>query len=1336
MLKDLSNNKVFKSNIFTLNLGESLNISEDLQNDKGLLDTIELDIQEIKTNLDEISKEIGALEQKDIATDKTLTEMQQNIENIRQDISNTQEKDETQDTAIKNIQEAQRTQSEEIARQAEAIAGKVDKVNGKSLSTNDFTNEYKQKLDELNNYDDTTIKQDVASNTERISDLENKNEANRADISTMQEEQKAQDKSIEENRVEIEKVEEESKRIREDIESRSQIVEASGESITLKDSSSARFSKIEICGNMRQERREGYNNFNKYSLTGISTSAGAINYTDDILTTPVLGAYGWIKFAFPGITLSAGTHYLSFKAKLKSGTCDKISVIALNNDISNVEQTSLNKISDAVSNTYQNVKAKIEVSENLDVQNIFIQLPFNAENAVLEIKDVMLANKDAEYEAYGAMPSANFKSEIQSCGENGSVSFKVQNKNIVNLEFENEVDNVAGLNFSHSASEFSLRGTATGTYKILRLKNIPKLGDGTHTFSANVTGTNPKMQIKLNFTDKEGNYLWHTSINQNNKYKESKLFNIDLEKVGRVDFTIEGLANGSAYDLVAKIQLEEDTETDYIAHEEQSKTIPVQKKMFDGDKFAKKNDKCYEQHAIKELILTGTEKMGNMIQSGDLNVFSINKAVSNFKYSNTEINCLSNAYAGILVANRYKENTIFINSTNSIVFATKQFATNEEFLANLAEEYANGTPVKVYYVLKEPEMLECTEEQSKILDEIEDELHTYKNVTTISSDDEISLKFNIAYTRDLDVTFDEINKHNAEQDTNIQNNTEEIEKLKAEQVEQNNRLTDTEAKNTEQDNRIAYLETENKRLKSDLDNSTLEGQASGESITLNDSSNARFRSFEICGNTKQKVTKQGINLIDLSEIQTKQQGKVDIINNGDGSLTLRGTSDSMLSLKLREGTLETDGTTAYTYICYGLPETCYTNLFFVGNLYGEKLKIFTATADKSYTAVITIPAGTTIDTTIKPFLIKGVYDANTIPAFEQFVPDSPTPKHQSPVQAVGENGTASFKAQNKNIFNAEEVFKTQIGAGLVTIKDGKIFLNGTFSATNRKFNMTLKAGKYFGIDSSKILHFLWEGSDGFLHSDRTHTYEEETIVSGYINSGTYSNTELKPAIFAGEYEQNAEYVAHAEQSKVIPVQQEMFEDDKFVKKDRKWYEQHAIKEVIVDGVNYCCQFMFPNGWFNVCDKNGEIKYFKKTSNLKNGNVLCDKLKVTNANSMNNLNTEGVAINEGGSLCIKIDNSTSDNNVWTKTKINEYLSQNPFRLYAELETPELLECTSEQNAILDDIEQNLHTYKNVTHVTSEDEVSLKFNATYTKDLETYIESKINNLATAIVASKEV
>lgn len=53
----------------------------------------------------------------------------------------------------------------------ELLDGKVDKEEGKGLSTNDFTNEYKDKLDKLNNYDDTVIKNTIDILNDKIEKL-------------------------------------------------------------------------------------------------------------------------------------------------------------------------------------------------------------------------------------------------------------------------------------------------------------------------------------------------------------------------------------------------------------------------------------------------------------------------------------------------------------------------------------------------------------------------------------------------------------------------------------------------------------------------------------------------------------------------------------------------------------------------------------------------------------------------------------------------------------------------------------------------------------------------------------------------------------------------------------------------------------------------------------------------------------------------------------------------------------------------------------------------------------------------------------------------------------
>ncbi len=52
------------------------------------------------------------------------------------------------------------------------LGGKVDKEDGKGLSSNDYTNSDKEKLDNLNNYDDTDVKEQIGSLKESLGNVE------------------------------------------------------------------------------------------------------------------------------------------------------------------------------------------------------------------------------------------------------------------------------------------------------------------------------------------------------------------------------------------------------------------------------------------------------------------------------------------------------------------------------------------------------------------------------------------------------------------------------------------------------------------------------------------------------------------------------------------------------------------------------------------------------------------------------------------------------------------------------------------------------------------------------------------------------------------------------------------------------------------------------------------------------------------------------------------------------------------------------------------------------------------------------------------------------------
>lgn len=104
------------------------------------------------------------------------------------------------------------------------------KNHGKDLSTNDFTNNYKTKLDMLKNYDDTEIRKNISN------------------ISIEQDTQKNK----------TEKLEYDNESIKNILPS----VKATGEEIKLSNTAEAILKKVKVSGNSKQETRDGKNKFN------------------------------------------------------------------------------------------------------------------------------------------------------------------------------------------------------------------------------------------------------------------------------------------------------------------------------------------------------------------------------------------------------------------------------------------------------------------------------------------------------------------------------------------------------------------------------------------------------------------------------------------------------------------------------------------------------------------------------------------------------------------------------------------------------------------------------------------------------------------------------------------------------------------------------------------------------------------------------------------------------------------------------------------------------------------------------------------------------------------
>ena len=111
------------------------------------------------------------------------------------------------------------------------LATKVDKVIGKGLSSNDFTNEEKAKLAELHNYDDTEL-------SERVDDIE--------------QEQTTQNTNISTNATNIETLQEENENLKKIVSQLPQVT-GQGTEVTLENTIEAQFTKFDVEGNSTQD---------------------------------------------------------------------------------------------------------------------------------------------------------------------------------------------------------------------------------------------------------------------------------------------------------------------------------------------------------------------------------------------------------------------------------------------------------------------------------------------------------------------------------------------------------------------------------------------------------------------------------------------------------------------------------------------------------------------------------------------------------------------------------------------------------------------------------------------------------------------------------------------------------------------------------------------------------------------------------------------------------------------------------------------------------------------------------------------------------------------------
>ena len=179
-----------------------------------------------------------------------------------------------------------------------------------------------------------------------------------------------------------------------------------------------------------------------------------------------------------------------------------------------------------------------------------------------------------------------------------------------------------------------------------------------------------------------------------------------------------------------QVQIEPGELTDYIPHQSQTKIMPIQQEMLEGDYI-----EDVEHHGWNKIVLTGNESYG--FAETSVQPFRLN--LSDAEQLTTSQEIAPNVYCSHFIPVAWNSSKTELEAWitalvgKQLAFGYRDITTLEDWKAYLAEQYTAGTPVTIYYKLATPIDLELTEGQKEA-----QKINTYNNVTNIVADNSLA----------------------------------------------------------------------------------------------------------------------------------------------------------------------------------------------------------------------------------------------------------------------------------------------------------------------------------------------------------------------------------------------------------------------------------------------------------------------------------------------------------------------------------------------------------------------------------------------------------------------
>lgn len=351
-------------------------------------------------------------------------------------------------------------------------------------------------------------------------------------------------------------------------------------------------------------------------------------------------------------------------------------------------------------------------------------------------------------------------------------------------------------------------------------------------------------------------------------------------------------------------------------------------------------------------------------------------------------------------------------------------------------------------------------------------------------------------------------------------------------------------------------------------------------------------------------------------------------------------------------------------------------------------------------------------------------------------------------------GSVEIEVCNKNLFDKNNINKLVgyvDGNGNFNIGDSNIRTLYISCMANTDYVVSKFSGQYFRIASfseeiKNNVHMI----NGITNKPTASKLSINTgdnakyLAVTYYNSSkdTLTEQEILNSIQIELGSEATDYIPHESYTKVLPLQKEFVKigtednigiiEDKFIKMNKVWYEEHNILKKVFNGTeNWAFASessrpfrLFPADGINfiknqdfgpsvICNKFTSIPWALVNSDLKYG--------VTSYKDANTLSSKN--------LCF-INKNISTLKEWKELLAQWYENGEPLILYYPLAIPELIPCTPEQSNILDQLE-NTELYDGINHITAFSSIEPMLEVTVKEPIEdykTYISSEgylINN-----------